>query len=235
MCTGVAVSVNCTVCSNLAGSGGAGGPQGDDGPDGSGGGLALGSDSAVMNCIARENVATTDPQISGLPLVTYSCVQDGWPGEGNIDDDPLLVDPNSADYHLQDGSPCINTGDPDGDYSGQTDIDGEPRVQECRVDMGADETPYIGADCQPNGMADACDIADGTSRDFNGNGVPDECECLGDLDYDNDVDLADLAQLLSGYGLTSGAAYEDGDLDGDGDVDLSDLAELLGVYGTSCP
>jgi len=58
--------------------------------------------------------------------------------------------------------------------------------------------------------------------------------CFGDLDGDNDVDLADLAILLSNYGMTSGAEYEDGDLDGDGDVDLSDLAALLAVYGTTC-
>jgi hypothetical protein len=56
----------------------------------------------------------------------------------------------------------------------------------------------------------------------------------GDLDFDYDVDLADLAQLLGNYGTVSGAVYEDGDLDGDGDVDLADLAGLLGVYGTSC-
>jgi len=59
--------------------------------------------------------------------------------------------------------------------------------------------------------------------------------CFGDLDGDNDVDLADLAQLLGNYGMTSGATYEDGDLDGDGDVDLADLAALLAVYGTTCP
>jgi len=58
--------------------------------------------------------------------------------------------------------------------------------------------------------------------------------CSGDLDGDNDIDLADLAQLLGHYGTSSGAVYEDGDLDGDGDVDLADLAALLGVYGTSC-
>ncbi|MBU0616909.1 MAG: cohesin domain-containing protein, partial [Planctomycetes bacterium] len=58
---------------------------------------------------------------------------------------------------------------------------------------------------------------------------------LGDLDYDADVDLADLAQLLGHYGMASGASYEDGDLDGDGDVELSDLAILLSVYGNSCP
>jgi|GEM_PF-1152563 len=58
---------------------------------------------------------------------------------------------------------------------------------------------------------------------------------LGDLDWDGDVDLSDLAQLLAHYNTPSGATYEDGDLNGDGDVDLSDLAGLLGVYGESCP
>ena len=58
--------------------------------------------------------------------------------------------------------------------------------------------------------------------------------CLGDLDDDGNVGLADLAQLLSNYGTTSGATYTDGDLDADGDVDLADLADLLAVYGTSC-
>jgi len=56
---------------------------------------------------------------------------------------------------------------------------------------------------------------------------------LGDLDYDGDVDLSDLAALLGNYGTTSGAIYWMGDLDGDGDVDLSDLASLLANYGTN--
>jgi hypothetical protein len=58
--------------------------------------------------------------------------------------------------------------------------------------------------------------------------------CLGDLNGDGQVDLADLATLLANYGTTSGATYEDGDLDEDGDVDLADLAALLAVYGTGC-
>jgi hypothetical protein len=56
---------------------------------------------------------------------------------------------------------------------------------------------------------------------------------LANLDGGNDVDLAELAQLLGHYGMTSGAEYGDGDLNGDGDVDLGDLTSLLGVYGTS--
>ncbi len=59
--------------------------------------------------------------------------------------------------------------------------------------------------------------------------------CPGDLDGNNDIDLADLSILLANYGVTSGAEYTDGDIDLDGDVDLTDLAELLGRYGESCP
>ena len=58
--------------------------------------------------------------------------------------------------------------------------------------------------------------------------------CLGDLDFDYDVDLADLQQLLANYGLTGGAVYEDGDLTGDGDVNLEDLQALLSYYGDTC-
>jgi hypothetical protein len=58
---------------------------------------------------------------------------------------------------------------------------------------------------------------------------------VGDLDNDGDVDLADLAALLTHYGTTSEATFYDGDLDNDGDVDLADLAALLGAYGTACP
>lgn len=34
----------------------------------------------------------------------------------------------------------------------------------------------VGADCNANGIEDACDIAKGTSQDANGNLIPDECE-----------------------------------------------------------
>ena len=59
--------------------------------------------------------------------------------EGNIISDPLFVDPTNKDYHLSPGSPCIDTGDPNVNRPGQADIDGELRVWNGRVDMGADE------------------------------------------------------------------------------------------------
>lgn len=53
----------------------------------------------------------------------------------------------------------------------------------------------------------------------------------GDVDGDGDVDLTDLAFLLTNFGLQSGATRGQGDLDGDGDVDLVDLATLLTNFG----
>ena len=59
--------------------------------------------------------------------ITFSCIQNGWPGEGNITADPLFVDPAKGDYRLSEQSPCIDAGDP----KSPLDPDGT------RADMGA--------------------------------------------------------------------------------------------------
>jgi hypothetical protein len=48
--------------------------------------------------------------------VTYSDIEGGWVGEGNIDADPLFVSPDNGDFHLQSDSPCIDAGDPNSSY-----------------------------------------------------------------------------------------------------------------------
>ena len=59
-----------------------------------GGGMANHSSNPTLtNCILWNNTALTDPQISGNGTVLYSDVEGGWPGEGNIDDDPHFVQP----------------------------------------------------------------------------------------------------------------------------------------------
>jgi len=70
-------------------------------------------------------------------------------GVGNIGVAPLFVDEGNGDLHLRANSPCIDAGDPNGDYSGQTDMDGERRVVNGRVDMGADERPPCGYGLAP--------------------------------------------------------------------------------------
>jgi hypothetical protein len=83
-------------------------------------------------------------------------------------------------------------------------------------------------DCNDNGVADGCDIADQTSNDDDGNGVPDECECPADFDGSGAVGAFDLAILLGSWGPCAGCPA---DLDGDDDVDAADLAQVLGAWG----
>jgi hypothetical protein len=48
----------------------------------------------------------------------------GHPGEGNVDADPLFVDPENDNYRLQAGSACIDSGWTEGP---EVDLDGDPR------------------------------------------------------------------------------------------------------------
>jgi hypothetical protein len=74
---------------------------------------------------------------SGIDI-TYSDIQGGWPGEGNIDADPLFGNPYSGlTYDLKPGSPCINAGTSSGAPS--TDIVGRSRPSGSGVDIGAYE------------------------------------------------------------------------------------------------
>jgi hypothetical protein len=57
-------------------------------------------------------------------------------------------------------------------------------------------------------------------------------ECPGDVNCDGTVDLGDLTQLLSNFGLTGGKSA--GDINGDGLIDLTDLTLLLSAFGTTC-
>ena len=54
---------------------------------------------------------------------------------------PLFVDPDKDDYHLQAGSQCINAGDNSAPELPEIDKDGNPRVMDGIVDIGAYEYP----------------------------------------------------------------------------------------------
>jgi parallel beta-helix repeat protein len=102
----------------------------------------------LTNCILWGNTPGEIYVIGGTPTVTYSDIQGGFTGEGNIDTDPLFADADNDDYHLmtQVGrwdpnsgswvvddvtSPCIDAGDPNSDWSSETWPNGE------RINMGA--------------------------------------------------------------------------------------------------
>lgn len=64
----------------------------------------------IVNSILWDN---GDNPISGaLSVLNFSNVEGGWDGEGNIDANPLFIDPDGHDFRLQADSPCIDAGTP---------------------------------------------------------------------------------------------------------------------------
>jgi len=96
----------------------------------------------IINTIFWADSASTGNEIyfvSGTPTITYSDIQGGWEGEGNINADPLFIDSGNGDFHLQPGSPCIDAGNPDSPQDPDS----------TRADIGAfyfDQTTAINAD-----------------------------------------------------------------------------------------
>ena len=85
------------------------------------------SDITIANSILWGNSGC---QIAGAggANVTFSNVQGGWLGVGNINANPLFVDATNGDFRLMSGSPCIDAGDNTAVPMGITkDIRGKPR------------------------------------------------------------------------------------------------------------
>ncbi len=79
------------------------------------------SEPTLMNSILWENYAPNGPQIAfyeGAIEVSYSNIQGGWTGTGNVDVNPKII---SNLCLLNHKSPCIDAGNPDGGYNDPED------------------------------------------------------------------------------------------------------------------
>ncbi|MBC8526506.1 MAG: right-handed parallel beta-helix repeat-containing protein [Candidatus Cloacimonetes bacterium] len=114
------------------------------------------SSPSLSNSILWNNTPQEIYVYSSSVTATYSDIQGGWTGTGNIDADPLFVNPEDGDFHLtwanfpiQDStmSPCIDAGDPNSPLDPDS----------TRADMGAyyfdqnqqgiEQTPSLPARC----------------------------------------------------------------------------------------
>jgi hypothetical protein len=118
--------INCTFSSNQADAGWGGGIDN-----------IYNSRPKLTNCILWGDGNEISNSDISTTTVSYSDVQGGWPGIGNIDADPLFAD---ADLRLSAGSPCIDAG-VNSAVLVATDLDGNPRIVNGIVDMGAYEAP----------------------------------------------------------------------------------------------
>lgn len=209
-----AMFINCTVSGSTAGLGGAMFNEDFSFP-------------IVTNSVFWDNSLGQFFDGDSLTSARYSNIQGGWPGIGNIDADPMFVDPASGNYRLLSGSPCIDAGnnwsvasdladlDADGDTSEFTplDFDGNPRF--------ADDPATTDAGC---GVPVIVDMG---AYEFQG--APATVK-LGDIDGDGAIAVPDLLTLLAAWGPVGGGCQL-ADFDLDDLVGVPDLLILLANWG----
>ena len=138
---------SCTIVSNLAYTWG--------------GGLVVSlTNNYLTNCIIYGNVVsvgadktdvkfhnaggiTTETNAMACCLFTSALSPD--PNRGNITNaDPMFLNPDRGDYHLNPRSPCLNAGANMNWMVDAVDLDGKKRLRYGRVDMGAYEIIFNG-------------------------------------------------------------------------------------------
>ncbi len=131
---------NCLVVSNSVGDTGAGAFDstlnnctvwGNTASDGTGG---------IEGCVAHNCIILGNDHANYRWGSLDYCCTEPLPGDGsgNFNSDPLLIDPLGGDFHLQSNSPCVNQGN-NADVASTTDLDGNPRIFDGTVDVGAYE------------------------------------------------------------------------------------------------
>ena len=179
-----------------------------------GGGICLFTgDAEIVNCTITGNESTwatgvygyqgtirntiiwgnSGVALEGTPDITFSNVEGGATGEGNMDVAPGFVDAKNGDFHLTDMSLLIDAGDIAVLDFVQEDFEGDPRMIGDGVDIGADEHHRVG-DVNFDGTVDISDLL-GLLGDWG-----DCAGCAADLDGNGAVDVADLLALLSHWG-----------------------------------
>ena len=187
--------------------------------------------------VERDYATGLFPSLSGQGLGATR-----WPEAATDYVDQTFVTANG----LSGGSATILAGHPNDDFS--VDNNGGEALSDFVGDLGAYFDSVImpalpvgahrfvyleSAGCGVHNANDPV-FADTIGYDIVIIGVDESCPT--DLDHDGMTSLADLAELLGGYGASSSDPEynSDADFNGDGMTDISDLAELLGSYGEAC-
>ena len=118
--------------------------------------------------------------------LTFSDVQGGYAGEGNIAADPLFVDAPANDFHLQPGSPAIGTGKDDG--KDESDMGAWPSI-------APPDPVFLRGDANGDAIVD---LSDAVVILFQSFAVMDPPACPDALDADDngDINITDAIRIL---------------------------------------
>ena len=116
---------NCTIVSNTAG------------------GSAGAYNATLINSICYFNTVAGSVNNHESCSFHHSCTTPHPGGTGNVTNDPLFKGIATGDFNLNDGSPCLNTGDNTYATNFPADFAGHPRIQAGMVEMGALESPAV--------------------------------------------------------------------------------------------
>jgi hypothetical protein len=184
-----------------------------NGRNGWGGGIGI-ENTQVQNVVIRNNICSQN---------TYS----------QMAAEPSVLPELTVDHNLTDGDR-----DPEFEFYGVGDL----------VDVSPSFVNPAGADFHLQQSSPAIDQGspnDAPGDDFEGQARPygagydigaDEFTLYGDLDYDCNVDIADIMLVAARWHTAAGdsdyvAAY---DLDGDGDIDIVDIMLVAVHWGETC-
>ncbi len=115
--------------------------------------------SGAISAVSRAGISENSRKVGSCPNRPPPCIENGYPGDDNLDSDPMFLTwPEDGclfdDYHLDVNSPCIDLGDPC-NVVGLFDVDLDQRITGEGVDIGADEVqPEAEGPPEPNYTGD---------------------------------------------------------------------------------
>jgi hypothetical protein len=155
---------------------------------------------------------------------TYSDIEGGLAGSGNIDMDPMFVDEAGGDLRLAAASPCIDAADNTAVPPDTADVDGDEDTQEgLPFDLNGNPRFVDDPETTDTGKGTA-PIVDMGPYEFQGTSCPWDCQTTPD----GNVNIPDFLKMLTQWGGPGSC-----DFDGGG-VGITDFLDLLAFWGP-CP